>query len=107
MKPAGNKNDGKTEAVDISGRRNQMTETTVKTGMNRREFFRDVGRLALLAGLAGVAAKVLAKGQITSPGRDCWNGSSCGGCPERDGCGELGAMKFKANQSAKAGKRGV
>jgi len=98
MKQTDDKSDGMTVSTDRKCRRNRFVEAVVETGMNRREFFRDAGRLTLLAGLAGVAAKVLAKGQITSPGRDCWNGGSCGGCPERNSCGELGATKFRANR---------
>ena len=88
MKPTEIKCHGKTELND-------------GTGLSRREFFRDAGRMLLLAGLAGAAAKILAGHQAAAPGRDCWNGTACGGCPERPDCRQLGAVKFKANRNMK------
>ena len=84
MKPTEIKDDGKTE---LNG----------ETGLSRREFFRDAGRLLLLAGLAGAAAKTFVKHQVVAPDRDCWNGTTCDGCPERPECRQLGAVKYKAN----------
>jgi hypothetical protein len=64
-----------------------MSRHSPNAGAGRRQFFRDGLRYAILAGLAAVSGKLIARQAARPSGQVCISAGICRGCEAFDDCG--------------------